>query len=94
MEAFLECMSMTHLSMIIYDLKKLGDTDYDPYYTPAESPNILLIDNHAAMQMSKNWKPTKYNRHIDRRYHYVRQGQKEGKHKIIWIPEKIKLLMT
>ena len=38
--------------------------------------------------MSQNYQPTKKNKHIARRDHYVRQGQEEGKHHIVWLPVK------
>ena len=91
MAACSACMSMTHLSMLIYDLDNLGKKDYDPYYTPRDSPNILMVDNSATVKMAQNFKPSKYTRHIERRFHYVRYGQKEKKHKLIWIPAKDQL---
>ena len=41
--------------------------------------------------MSKNYKPTKKNRHIARRYHYVREGQKNNYHHLEWIPAEDQL---
>ena len=35
--------------------------------------------------MAKTAQSTKRTRHIDRRFHYVRQGQAAGKHQIKWI---------
>ena len=36
--------------------------------------------------MSKNYKVSKKNRHIARRYHYVKQGVKTKDHEVEWIP--------
>ena len=50
-----------------------------------------MIDNETTVKMSKNYQPTKKKRYIDRRYHYVRQGQDEGKNLIVWIPSEDQL---
>ncbi|MCP4459939.1 MAG: Ty1/Copia family ribonuclease HI, partial [Cytophagales bacterium] len=91
MAACLTCMAMTHLSMVVYDLENLGNKDYDKFHTPRNSSNILMIDNKAAVSMAENFKPSKNNRHIERRFHYVRHGQEEKKHKLVWIPKEDQL---
>ena len=91
MSACSACMALAHLSMLTYDLENLGNKHYQIDHKLTNIPNILMIDNEAAVRMSKNYKPTKKNRHIARRYHYVRQGQDEGKHLIIWVPAENQL---
>ena len=91
MSACSACMALAHLSMLTYDLDKLGSKNYQIIPKLTNIPNILMIDNEATVKMSKNYQPTKKNRHIARRYHYVRQGQDEGKHLIVWIPAEDQL---
>ena len=76
-------MAMSHLAMVTYDLEKLGSKEYDQYYTPKNSLNILLVDNEPTVNMARNFKPSKRNRHIERRFHYVRNGQAENKHMVV-----------
>ena len=86
MGACTACMAMAHLKMLIQDLKYLGSQDYDTKITEKSHMNILLVDNEATVAMSKNYKPTKKNRHIARRYHYVREGERTQEHHLEWIP--------
>ena len=50
---------------------------------PKESP-LIVLDRKSAMRMSKNGKDTKHTRHIERRIHFVRNGEKCNMHKIDW----------
>ena len=50
--------------------------------------NILVVDNEATVSMDKSYKPTKKNRHIARRFHYVREGERTQEHHLEWIPEE------
>ena len=50
-----------------------------------------MVDNSATVRMAQNYKPTKNNRHIARRFHYVRQGQENQEHILIWIPAEDQL---
>jgi hypothetical protein len=49
-------------------------------------PSILMIDNEATVQITCNGKLTQKIRHIERRFHYVRQGQQDSTHQLHWIP--------
>ena len=40
----------------------------------------------SGVAMSQNYKVTKKNRHIARRFHYVKQGVKTKDHEVEWIP--------
>ena len=44
-----------------------------------------MIDNEATVQIAKNGKLTRKTRHIERRFHFVRQGQQDGIHQLHWI---------
>ena len=79
------CMEMNRLRMLTYDLETLGKDEYDKQGYGKQIANLLVIDNEATVSMSKNYKPTKKNRHIARRFHYVREGQRNKQHKINWI---------
>ena len=51
-----------------------------------EEPIPILLDNKSAVDMSKTFKHSKHTRHIMRRYHYVKEGERDGKHKFYWVP--------
>ena len=66
-------MRASHIRMLVYNLKFLGTNEYnsnEPNYEPA----IIIIDNEVAISMATCNKDTAGNRHVARRYHYVRQG--------------------
>ena len=50
---------------------------------PKEAP-LIVLDRKSAMCMAKNIKDTKHTRHIARRMHFVRNGEKCKIHKIDW----------
>jgi hypothetical protein len=50
-----------------------------------------MVDNQAAVQMGMNDRLTKLTRHISRRFHYVREGIKQGLHKLYWISKEHQL---
>ena len=75
-----------HIGDLCYDLRFLGTNEYTENGTFGDTPSLLLIDNQATVQMSKNYKLTKKNRHIRQRWHFVRYGVQEGLFKIVWIP--------
>jgi hypothetical protein len=47
--------------------------------------SAILLDSTAAVSMAQSAKSTSRTRHIDRRFHYVRQGQVTNRHKLLWI---------
>ena len=55
----------------------------NPGIVPEEAPMIVL-DGKSAMCMANNCKYTKHTRHIARRIHFVRNGEKCKMHKIDW----------
>ena len=55
----------------------------DPDIVPEEAPLIVLYGK-SAMCMANNGKITKHTRHIARKMHFVRTGEKCKIHKIDW----------
>ena len=78
--------SLAHHRELTYDLEYMGTNDYDPEQVHGEVPSLILVDNQATVVMSKNYKVSKKNSHIARRYHYVKQGVKTKDHEVEWIP--------
>ena len=91
--AAVACMRASHLRMLIYDLKFLGSDTYDANNLKYE-PAKIIIDNEAAIAMAKCNKDTAGNRHVARRYHYVRQGTAMKEHVFEWIGTKYQLADT
>ena len=79
--------------MLEYDFKFLGSKSYD-LDNPIFEPSRIIIDNESAIAMSKCNKNTAGNRHVARRYHYVRQGTSMNEHKFEWISTKFQLADT
>ena len=50
---------------------------------PRES-TLIILDTKSAMCMANNGKYTKHTRHIERRMHFVRDGEKCKMYKIDW----------
>ena len=46
----------------------------DPDILPEEAP-LIILDRKYDVRMDKNGKYTKYNRHVARRVHFVRNGE-------------------
>ena len=78
-------LALAHMRELTYDLEFLGTKTYDTNMVHGEVPSLLLVDNQATVAMSKSYKITKKNRHIARRYHYVKEGEKRGDHMVEWI---------
>ena len=75
-----------HLQELLYDFDYLGTDKYDENGQRTDTPSILLVDSQATVRMSKNYKVTSKNRHVGRRWHFVRRGCKEKKFVLKWIP--------
>ena len=63
-------MALAHFRMLIHELLK-----NNPDIFPEEDP-LIVLDSTSAMCMDKNGKDTKHTRHIARRMHFVRNGEK------------------
>ena len=87
MSACSACMAASHVRMLLlYDYKYLGTARYNQVNQILDiAPSVLMVDNQAAVQMGMNDRQTKLTRHISRRFHYVREGIKQGLHKLYWI---------
>ena len=55
----------------------------DPDIVPEEYP-LIILDSKYAVFMDNNGKDTKQTRHISRRMHFVRNGEKCKMYKIDW----------
>ena len=83
-------MRASHLRMLSYDFEFMGRPEYDMKDMKAE-PALIIIDNEAAIAMASCNKDTAGNRHVARRYHYVRQGANLKEHTFHWIQTKHQL---
>ena len=88
--AAVACMKAGPIRMLEYDFTYLISQSYD-LDNPIYEPSRITIDNEAAKAMSKCNKNTARNRHVTRRYHYVRQGASLYEHKFEWIGTKFQL---
>jgi len=85
-------MAAAHIRTILYDFMNLGTKNWKATeQSLPTTPNILMIDNEAVVQMAKSGRMTRKTRHIERRFHFVRQGQDNGLHKLQWIPGEFQL---
>ena len=71
-------IALAHLRMLIHEL-------FNKYLdiVPEEALLIVVHINYA-MCMASNGKDTKHTRHISRRTHFIRNGEKCEMHKICW----------
>ena len=81
-------MALAHFRMLTHEL-----FNKDPDIVPEESP-LIVLDNKSAMCMANNGKNTKKTRHISRRMHFERNGEKCKMHKIDWCKGGLKLADT
>ena len=78
-------MALAHFRMLIHEL-----LNEDPDIVPKEAP-LVVLDSKSSMCMAKNGKDTKHTRHISRRMHFVRNGEKCNMQKIDWYEGGIQL---
>jgi hypothetical protein len=82
-------MATAHIRMLLYDMMFLGTKQWrESTQRLPTTPTVLMIDNDATVQIAKNGKLTRKTRHIERRFHFVRQGQQDGLHQLHWIPNE------
>ena len=79
-------MALAHFRMLIHELL---NEDLD--MVPMEAP-LIVLDSKSAMCMDKNCKDTKHTRHIARRVHLVRNGEKCKMQKIDWCEGGLQLV--
>ena len=75
------------ISILMYDLRFLGSSSYDGDNLQYE-PSRITIDYEAAISMARWNKGTAGNRHVIRRFNYVRQGTSLNEHGFEWIRTK------
>ena len=63
-------MALAHFRMLINEM-----LNKDPDIVP-EEVHLIVLDSKSAMYLAKNGKDTKNTRHIARRVHLVRNGEK------------------
>ena len=78
-------MALAHLRMLIHEL-----LNKDPDIFPEEYP-LIVLDSKSDMCMDNNGKDNKNTRHIARRMHFVRNGEKCKMYKIDWCEGGLKL---
>jgi hypothetical protein len=80
-------MAAAHIRMIIYDLLYLGTPEWQQHsQILSQTPTVLMTDNAATVQIAKNGRLTRKTRHIERRFHFVKEGQQNGLHSLHWLP--------
>ena len=89
--AAVACMKASHLRILVYDLRYMGSKSYDGDNLECK-PSRIIVDNEATISMARCNKDTAGNRHVARRYHYVRQGTTLKEHIFFeWIGTKNQL---
>ena len=78
-------MGLAHFRVLIHEL-----LNKDPGIVPEEAPMIVL-DSKSAICMANYGKDAKHTRHIARRIHFVRKGEKLKMHKIDWREGRMQL---
>ena len=73
-----EGMTLAHFIMLVAEL-----LNEDPDMVQKEAP-LIVLDSKSAMCMAKNGRDTKHTRHIARRIHFIRNGEKCKMHIIDW----------
>ena len=63
-------MDLAHSSMLIH-----GFLNKDPDIVPEEA-HLIILDNKSAVCMSNNVKDANNTKHIPRRVHFLRNGEK------------------
>ena len=71
-------MALAHFRLLVNEL-----LNEDPDMVPKEAP-LIVLDRKSDMCMANNGRDTKHTRHIGRRMHFVRNGEKCKMHKIEW----------
>ena len=78
-------MALAHFRMLVHEF-----LSEDPYMVPKEAP-LIVFDRKSATCMDKNGKDTTHTRHIAKRMHFLRNGEKSNMHKIYWGEVGLKL---
>ena len=85
-------MSGAHIRMLLYDMMFLGTKEWkESSQRLPTTPALIMIDNEATVQIGKSGRLTRRTRHIERRFHFVRQGQEDGNHNLHWISNEFQV---
>ena len=80
-------MAAAHIRMIIYDLLHLGTPEWKNHSQMLDkTPLLLMTDNAATVQIAKSGRLTRKTRHIEKRFHYVREAAQTNMLRIFWLP--------
>ena len=79
-------MALAHFRMSINEL-----LNKDPDIVPEKAP-LIVLDSKCAICMAKNDKDNKHTRQIERRIHFLSNGEKCKMHNIDWCEETMKLV--
>ena len=78
-------MAVAHIRMLLYDMLLLGTREWSgAEQRLPQTPVIIMVDNEP-VKIAQNGKLSRKTRHIERRFHYVKQGQAVGTHEVHWI---------
>ena len=88
--AAVACMRASHLRMLVYDLQNMCSRNYN-HTEIKQPPAKIIIDNEANIAMATYNKDTAGNRHVARRYHYVRQDTSLKEYTFNWKGSKHQL---
>jgi hypothetical protein len=70
-------MAASHLGILLCELEGINES--------ALPPTAIYFDSKSAMAMGSSYRDTKHTRHIERRYHYVREKIANNKFSMKWI---------
>jgi hypothetical protein len=70
-------MAASHLRMLLCELEGIQESTLPP--------TTIYFDSKSAIAMGSSYKDTKHTRHIQRRYHYVRENIANNRFTMGWI---------
>ena len=76
-EGCIAFMAASHLRMLLCELEGITEKDMPP--------TTIYFDSKSAIAMGSSYKDTKHTRHIERRYHYVRENIANNRFSMGWI---------
>ena len=86
-------MASAHVRYVNDDFKCLGKpyehrNGSDDSHLP---PAIILTENTTAVSMTESLKPSSHTRHIERHYHYIREGTHRKLIKMVYVSNKVQV---
>jgi hypothetical protein len=77
---------ISHLRELLYEFEYLGTEQYEIDGIFGETPSMK--------SMSKNYKVTSKNRHVGRRWHFLRRGTIAKMFQLLWVPDEDQLAVN